>query len=140
MIDYARNWLMVGLALIFVSLYSAVLMGWLRPFSDRCMATKLEPLMFLIIGYFLGRLPAQQHEKTLRDEVTHHALRAEAAQQAKERAQQSRDAIEERLKNVRSALITGSDATIESTASKSDLQFEERTRQSVRAALSILNS
>ena len=67
--DALRNWLMVVLTLIFVALYGAALIGWLKPLADEKMVLRLEPIIFVIIGYYFGRLPAQQNEKTLNDEI-----------------------------------------------------------------------
>src|SRR5437660_8535349 len=67
--DTLKNWIMVVLTLIFISLYGAALIGWLKPLADEKMVLRLEPIIFVIIGYYFGRLPAQQNEKTLKDEI-----------------------------------------------------------------------
>src|SRR6267143_75713 len=95
--DALRNWIMVVLTLLFVSLYGAALTGWLKPLADEKMVLRLEPIIFVIIGYYFGRLPAQQNEKTLKDEMGRQTQKAEAAQHAKEQAQQSREAVEEKI-------------------------------------------
>jgi hypothetical protein len=101
-----RNWIMTALTLIFVLLYGAALLGWIRPLADERMITRLEPIIFVIIGYYFGRLPAQQTEQTLKSELSRQSQKADAAQHAKEQAQQTREALEEKLKNVRAALTT----------------------------------
>ena len=53
--DALRNWIMVVLTLIFVSLYAAALLGWLKPLADEKMVLRLEPIIFVIIGYFFFR-------------------------------------------------------------------------------------
>src|SRR5882672_11257950 len=106
--DALRNWIMVVLTLIFVSLYAAALLGWLKPLTDERMVLRLEPIIFVIIGYYFGRLPSQQNEKTLKDEIGRQIQRADAAQHAKEQAQQSREALEEKVKNVGAALSSAS--------------------------------
>jgi hypothetical protein len=95
---------MVVLTLVFVSLYGAALFGWLKPLPDDRMVMRLEPIIFAIIGYYFGRLPAQQNERTLKQEINRQAQRADASQSAKEQALQSREALEEKIKNVRAAL------------------------------------
>jgi hypothetical protein len=40
---------------------------------------RLEPIIFVIIGYYFGRLPGQQNEKTLKQEIGRQTLRAAAA-------------------------------------------------------------
>lgn len=123
-----RSWVMVLLTLIFVLLYAAVLTGWLRPLADEKMLARLEPVIFVIIGYYFGRLPAQVNEQTLKGEIDRHSKRADAAQSAKEQAQRTTEALEEKVKNARAAL----------TASAT--YAEKPGDASVNAALHILNS
>jgi hypothetical protein len=118
-----KSWVMVLLALVFVVLYGLALIGKLRPLADASMVTRLEPLIFVIIGYYFGRLPGEENEQTLKDEIGRQTQRADAAQQAKETALQSREALDEKIKNARTAL---DNATIE--------------RSSVTTAVHILSS
>ncbi len=99
-----RNWLMSALSLVFIVLYVAALVGWLRPISDITMLSRLEPIIFVIIGYFLARLPALQNEKTHREEIDRQIKRSDEAYQLKERAQLKLEALEERIGNARSLL------------------------------------
>ena len=99
-----KNWVMVLLTLGFVVLYGLALIGKLRPLADASMVTRLEPIIFVIIGYYFGRLPGQQNEQTLKEEIERQTQRADAAQHAKETALQSRDALDEKVKNARTAL------------------------------------
>jgi hypothetical protein len=102
--DALKSWVMVLLTLIFVVLYGFALLGKLRPLSDISMVTRLEPLVFIIIGYYFGRLPGQENEQTLKGEIGRQTRRADAAQQATEVALQSREALDEKIKNARTAL------------------------------------
>jgi hypothetical protein len=143
--DALRNWIMVVLTLIFVSLYGAALIGWLKPLADEKMVLRLEPIIFVIIGYYFGRLPAQQNEKTLKDEIGRQTGKADAAQHAKEQALQTREALEEKLKNVNAALTSAAPATsavsfAEGLHKTGGPIKEEGLRYSVGAALRILNS
>jgi hypothetical protein len=105
MTDALKGWVMVLLTLSFVILYSAALIGWLRPLADITMITRLEPIIFVIIGYYFGRLPAQQNEKTLREEINRQTIKADASQQAKEQAQREKEVIEEKIKNAKVVLL-----------------------------------
>lgn len=105
--DAVKGWLMVLLTLAFLVLYGLALLGKLRPLSDASMVTRLEPLIFVIIGYYFGRLPGEENEQTLKDEIGRQTQRADAAQQAKETALQSREALDEKIKNARTALDNG---------------------------------
>ena len=139
-----KNWIMVVLTLVFISLYGAALIGWLKPLADEKMVMRLEPIIFVIIGYYFGRLPGQQNEKTLKQEISRQTQRADAAQSAKEQALQSNEALEEKVKNVKAAL--NSERSVAATISGSDLfrsggiAQEEGLRHVVGAALRILNS
>ena len=118
-----KSWLILFLTLIFVVLYGLALLGKLRPLADASMVTRLEPLIFVIIGYYFGRLPGEETEKILKHENNRQILRADAAQSAKETALQSREALDEKIKNARTAL------------NKANAE-----RSSVAAALGILDS
>jgi hypothetical protein len=140
-----RNWIMVVLTLIFVALYGAALIGWLKPLADEKMVLRLEPIIFVIIGYYFGRLPAQQNEKTLKDEIGRQIQKADAAQHVKEQALQTREALEEKLKNVNAALTSAAPAPMgarfaEDVHKPDGPIKEEGLRYSVGAALRILNS
>jgi signal transduction histidine kinase len=84
--DQLKSWTMVVLTLIFVFLYITALAGWLKPPTDAAMITRLEPIIFVIIGYYFGRLPSQQNEKTLKGEITRLTQKTDAAQHLKEQA------------------------------------------------------
>ncbi|MEP7336767.1 MAG: hypothetical protein ABI977_03310, partial [Acidobacteriota bacterium] len=101
-----RNWMMTALTSIFVLLYGAALLGWLRPLPDERAIARLEPIIFVIIGYYFGRLPAQQNEQTLKGELNRQTQKTDAAQHAKEQAQQASEALEEKVKNVRITLAS----------------------------------
>ena len=74
-----KSWVMVILTLIFVVLYTVALLGWLKPLSDVTMVMRLEPIIFVIIGYYFGRLPSQQNEETLKEEISRQTKKADAS-------------------------------------------------------------
>jgi len=137
--DVLKSWVMVALTLVFVVLYAAALTGWLRPLTDEKMVTRLEPIIFVIFGYYFGRLPGQQNEKTLKDEVGRQTQRADAAEHAKEQAQQAREALEEKVKNAKAALIPAASAKslVEGAGASGGA---EPLRTSAAITLNILNS
>jgi len=144
--DTLKNWIMVVLTLVFVSLYGAALIGWLKPLADEKMVLRLEPIIFVIIGYYFGRLPGQQNEKTLKQEIGRQTQRADAAQSAKEQALQSNEALEEKIKNVKATLVADHAFATSSSGSHSLRSTgtatvrEEELRPVVNASLRILNS
>jgi hypothetical protein len=140
-----RNWVMVSLTFLFVLLYASALVGWLKPLADEKMIVRLEPIIFVIIGYYFGRLPSQANEKTLKDEINRQALKADAAQHAKEQAQQVSEALEEKVKNAKATLTSaGSRITAKNFAGGAEMLDmpvkDDALRHSVLAALSVLNS
>jgi len=144
-VEALKGWVMVILTLGFVFLYGLALIGKLKPLADASMVSRLEPIIFVIIGYYFGRLPAQQNEKTLKDEIGRQTQKADAAQHAKEQALQSREAVEEKVKNVNAALnsvvSTTSSAKFSEEAHKTGGPLKEDSlRYAVTAAVRILQS
>ncbi len=139
-----KGWIMVFLTLVFVALYGLALLGKLKPLDDASMVVRLEPIIFIIVGYYFGRLPSQQNEQTLKGEIDRQTKRAEAAQHAKETAFKTSEALEERVKNARIALeTTGFDSgngAGEGFERVTLSASEPRQRGSVSAALKILDS
>jgi hypothetical protein len=139
-----KNWIMVVLTLIFISLYGAALIGWLKPLADEKMVLRIEPIIFVIIGYYFGRLPSQQNERTLKQEINRQTQRGDAAQSAKEQALQLNEALEEKIKNVKAALGSEHGGTLTTSGSHlfaaGSRSHEETSRPVVGAALRILNS
>lgn len=140
-----RNWMMTALTTIFVLLYGAALLGWLKPLPDDRALARLEPIIFVIIGYYFGRLPAQQTEQTLKGELSRQTQKADAAQFAKEQAQQAREVLEEKIKNVRVTLASSATrAVTKAFAGNVDevaaLNQADALRQKLEVALNILNS
>lgn len=140
-----KNWVMIVLTLVFVVLYTVALLGWLKPLSDVTMVMRLEPIIFVIIGYYFGRLPAHQNEQTLKEEISRQSKKAEAAQSSCEQTRQEREAIEERLKNVKTILMpTAHRENAKSRAEPVLKSYEESSlqilQQSVKTAVNVLNS
>jgi hypothetical protein len=133
-----KGWGMVFLTLTFVVLYGLALVGKLRPLADVSMVSRLEPIIFVIVGYYFGRLPSQQNEQTLKDEIGRQTQRADAAQHAKETALQSREVLDEKVKNARTALAADALALGKGTTDPPDNGTRERG--SVAAAFNILSS
>ncbi|HJP92958.1 MAG TPA: hypothetical protein VJ875_13450 [Pyrinomonadaceae bacterium] len=138
--DILKEWVMVLLTTAFVSLYGLALAGKLRPLPDPSVVSRLEPVLFVVLGYYFGRLPAQQSEHTLKSEIERQTKRAEAAQQARETALQSRDALDEKVKNALTALASGRHFPDGNAEIVNDATTDINQHGSVVAALSILKS
>lgn len=131
-----KDWALVFLTLVFIALYGLALIGKLRPLADSSIITRLEPMIFVMIGYHFGRLPCQQNEQSLKQEIERQSQRADAAQHAKETALQSREVLDEKVKNARTALV--SDVAVSKGTPGIDGLLKDRG--SVSAALNILSS
>jgi hypothetical protein len=99
-----KSWTMIVMTLVFIVLYTTALVGWLKPLSDITMIARLEPIIFVIIGYYFGRFPSQQNETTLKEEIDRQIKKADAAQHLKEQVQNEREVMEEKIKNAKVAL------------------------------------
>lgn len=130
--EIIKDSLMVIITLIFVLLYAAAFTGKFDPLRDNTMLLRLEPLIFILIGYYFGRFPARQNELTLKDEITRQTQRADAAQFAKEKAQLERETLEEKIKNARTALKSV-------VQTETDQTLNART-EALQAAVGILDS
>jgi hypothetical protein len=137
--DVIKGWLMILLTVAFVVLYGLALMGRIRPLEDISIVSRIEPIIFVIIGYYFGRSPATQNERTLKDEITRQTQKADAAQYAKEQALQSREVFEEKLKNVNIALSRTA-SNLSSTRNAAANGQQEELKQSIDTALVILKS
>ena len=143
--DIIRNWVMVALTFIFLGLYGAALVGWLKPLNDEKMVVRLEPIIFVIVGYYFGRLPGEQNEKTLKGEIDRQSGMAGQAQQDKEQAQKDTEALREKVKNVKAALASvmpgAPPSGLATTLSKGPSSIpSESLHHAVAAAVRVLDS
>jgi hypothetical protein len=104
--EIIKDLIMVILTLIFVLLYAAAFTGKFDPLKDNTMLLKFEPIIFILIGYYFGRMPSRQNEQSLKDEIARQTQKADAAQFAKEKVLQEREMLEEKIKNVRTIIKT----------------------------------
>lgn len=95
---------MALLAIVFTGLYVSALTGLLRPVADLTMLARLEPILFLIFGYYFGRIPAKKNEDRIMENCERLEQKLEVANRIKEQAHAEREAIEEKIRNVRVAL------------------------------------
>lgn len=93
------RWLSLIVALMFVSLYAAVSIGWLRPTSDISSLTRLEPILFLFVGYYFALSFSMADKRGLREEVERQKLRADDEAAARQAAEQATNFLTEKIKN-----------------------------------------
>ncbi len=143
--EILRSWTLLVLSLLFVLLYAAALFGWLRPLADTTLLSRLEPIIFLVFGYYFGRSPSRQSEKIFAAEIRRQKQTAEAAQHSKERAQLRQEIIEEKLKNAKTALRSDSSEILRSVLPENGghmrmLANGASNRSAIGTALKILDS
>lgn len=140
--DFLKSWVMVSLTLVFVSLYVAAIFSWVEPLKDTSILTRLEPIIFVIIGYYFGRLPAQSNENTLKNEINRQSQRADASQQIKEKAQQEREVLEEKIRNAKISLSEQKAKVMipHGKGITSSVETDRDKNQGVETALKILDS
>jgi hypothetical protein len=102
--DFLRDSIMVILTLIFVLLYATAFSGKLDPLKDNTLLIRLEPLILILTAFYFGRIPGRQNEKNLKDEIARQRQKADAAQFVKEKLQQERETLEERIRNAKTVL------------------------------------
>jgi len=95
------RWPFVAFALIFISFYAAVLMGWLRPIADMSMLSRLEPIIFVIIGFYFGRSPSVENENVLQEQKANETRRAEIAIKEREDLKKDFEVLSEKLKSAK---------------------------------------
>lgn len=139
--NFLKNWLMIVLTTVFLLLYTVSLLGWLKPLSDVESVRRYEPFIFLILGYYLSRLPSHQNELFLKDEISRQISMVDEGHHSLNRVQKEKEALEERLKNVKTILMpslnTGSTKTINDENLKSSYTSN---LEAIKAATNILNS
>jgi hypothetical protein len=144
-----RTWVMVILTFLFVAVYLGALLGWIPgPTAKQDPQTlgRIETILFVIIGYYFGRLPVAATEKTLKDQIHHQTGKAENAEQAKTEALQEKQGLQEKLKNTRATLSVvtpeaapvGLFPNLGRSAAPSD--SGDALRHSVAAAIRVLDS
>jgi hypothetical protein len=131
--DPLKKGTIIALTVVFTLLYIAGIVGY--PWTPNDMVVKLlQPIVYVIVGYFFGRLPAdvdvKKAEKAQADKDKAQAEKAEAGNR------QAR--AEEKLKNVR-AVLTPTRESAESLTGGVPAA-PDATRHSVAAALRILDA
>ena len=127
-----KDSLMIIVTLIFVLLYAAAFTGKFDPLKDNTMLLRLEPIIFILIGYYFARLPARQNEQSLKDEIVRQTQKADAVQFAKEKAQIEREMLEEKIRNARTAL--------KNIISKETNNYQNTQNETLKAVFGILDS
>lgn len=101
--ETVRTWTMLFITVVFVLLYGLTVIGVVTAANAM---QNLQPIVFVIIGYFFGRLPSAKVESFLKEQVAYHANAETAAKQAEKKAAENTTKLEEKIDNALRALRT----------------------------------
>jgi hypothetical protein len=144
-----KTWVMVILTFLFVAVYFGVLLGWIsKPANqpDPQTLSRIEAILFVIIGYYFGRLPVAATEKTLKDEIHRQTGKADNAEEEKTNALQENQRLHEKVKNTKAALSVSvpeaapEDLSVNLSRGGSASPPADALRHSVLAAVRVLDS
>ncbi|MFL6373737.1 MAG: hypothetical protein ACJ73D_03620 [Pyrinomonadaceae bacterium] len=121
--------------LLFV--YMGVSIGWIRPVPDPILLDRIGPLVFLVIGFWVGRLPADKAQQLLREQLNELQSRLDHGDQIKERALREREVAAERIRMVSAILLAG-DNNVSGHSPRPGLETSDASR--VASALEVLRA
>lgn len=102
--DSLKSWTMAVVTLVFVALYALSIAG-IGNLTSHALKD-LQPIVFVIIGYYFGRLPSQPVENALQEQIRSQGTREDAARSAERTAVADTAAFEERMKAAMAILKT----------------------------------
>ena len=102
--ESVKTWTILLITLVFVAVYVLAVVGAVKV-TDAM--GNLQSIVFVIIGYYFGRLPSDKVESSLKEQVNAHSNAAAAARQSEKVAAVERETLEEKIKNARIALEAG---------------------------------
>ena len=142
-----RSWVMMVLTFLFVLIYIGALAGLIpspNTKQDPQTLSRIESIVFVIIGYYFGRLPAQATEQSLKEQVNHQTGKADQAEQDKTAALQDKQGLLEKVKNAKAALSAAMPEAqtegLSANLSKASPTSADALRHSMVAAAKVLES
>ncbi len=108
LIEHLKDAAAIITTLVFIVIYTAAFAGKLDPLKDSTMLLRLEPPIFILIGFCLARIQTRRSERSLVIEIERQTKRADASQFSRESAIQEREILEEKIRNA-SIAIDGND-------------------------------
>lgn len=94
-----NQWPFVVFALIFISFYASVSVGWLRPIADLSILSRLEPIIFVVIGFYFGRSSSVENENALQQQKAVEIRKADQAIEERDRVKKEYEILSERMKS-----------------------------------------
>lgn len=99
-----RTAMVVSISILFVLLYVGALLGWAGLAPNEQALRYIQPVVWVIIGYYFGRVPGERTESRLKEQADKSEAAADAAQKAAGKAKVRLTATEEKLAAVRNVL------------------------------------
>lgn len=88
--DPIKKTMIVGLTVVFVALYVGAILGW---GGLGAQVNVIQPIVYVIIGYFFGRMPSEKNEKALREDAKDKEQKAEVARTDADQAKSKLGAV-----------------------------------------------
>jgi hypothetical protein len=89
-----KDWIMVGLTVVFVLLYVLAFAGILQPPNNDKLVGQVAPIISVIIGYYFGRLPGEKNEENLQQHANDAKQQRQEAVEARNQAEAGRSQAE----------------------------------------------
>jgi len=135
-IETAKHWIMIVVSLSFLVLYGAALTGWLRPITTNSLAERLEPIIFILVGFYFGQLPFTYALRSRKRELQRMREKLEETQKSKEQIQSEHDSMAEKISNAKIAL----DRFVAETNTTTNGHASGDSKRSVEIVRNILTS
>jgi type VI protein secretion system component VasK len=140
--DPVRKWIVVILTIIFIGFYICAIADIWKgdtPATNKII-TLLQPIVYVIIGYYFGRVPAEKAEKQLKDEAKEKGKQADEATKKAEGAEAKLDALDAMLSAASGAGGSAQKDGFVTNLSRSGAGDIERMKVTIAQALNVINS
>ncbi len=141
--DQMKKIVVVALTALFVVLYVLAIVG--NRWSPNDSAVRLlQPIVYVIIGYFFGRMPSEANEKAQRAETDRQAGNANAAREAERAGATKQARLETKIRGAQALLsspdlgIGGTQSEFAAKLSQGKADPSDALRHTVAAALQLL--
>ncbi len=141
--DEMKKIVIVVLTAVFVVLYVLAIVG--NGWNPNDSAVRLlQPIVYVIIGYFFGRMPSEANEKAQRAETDRQAGNAKAAREAEQSAVTKQAALKTKIRGAQALLgspdlgIGGTQSDLAAKLSQGKADPSDALRHTVAAALQLL--
>jgi hypothetical protein len=139
--DWVKSVLMALLTIVFLALYIGALFGLIPGPNHPDLPTlgRIESIIFVIIGYYFGRLPSQANEAVLKSEIDRHADKTDQAEKDKSVALQDKAAFQQKMHSAVALLRAPRQASV-IALNRPEETGPELPDSSAAAALRVLTS